>query len=214
MKHPSARVLLLLSWVATSACGSKYGLVVPQDMLSRLPYETRVELLESENELAVSLDKLDEAKNEILRTRDSLRRAKSRKSAAEDEESRAKDAQGKEVARLAIAEAEARVEYLRAKQSVNLGQEELEELAVRCAYARFDQSRLQILRKNKVAGSEKLNPEDFAKQADACQKELAGRQKEMQGDVKRAETTLASWETAKGQLAKKTFDARSSPYVE
>lgn len=209
---PSAACALALLFGA--GCGPKYALGVPKKLVEKLPYESRIELLESENDLAVAVDRLDEAHNEVLRTRDALRRSKSRKDAAYDERGAAKDELSREVARLAIDEAEARVEYLRARQEANVKIEEIEELSLRCAYARFEVARLGVARKAKIEGSEKLKPEDFDKQVKACEAEVAELKKALAERTKKSDGFKATWETKKSELAKKTFDARASPYVE
>ena len=145
----SAILLLVLS-----ACGPKYGMRVPDKVVSNLPFETRIELLEAENELAVAIDRRDEAQNEILRARDHLRRAKDRLSAAEDEIDAAKDEVSREVAQLALAEAKARVHYMRSKQEVDVWRHEIEELALRCAGDRYEVARLTAAKQARAEGSE------------------------------------------------------------
>ena len=70
-------------------------------------------------------------------------------------------------------EAEAGVTFLQARQDLNVKTEALEQLALRCAHARFEQARLAAARKSKVPGSEALSPEDFAEQVKACESEAA-----------------------------------------
>jgi hypothetical protein len=200
--------------LALGACGPRYNLSVPRPVVEKLPYEGRIDLLEAENDLAVAVDKLDEAHAEVLRTRDALRRARERQGAAEGEERVARDEASREVARLAIVESEARVQYLRERQEVNLRVEEVEELTLRCAYARFEQSQLQAVRKAKVEGSEKLRPEDFDRQLKDCEAEAGQKKAAMKEEDKKAEKARVEWEAKKSALAKKTFDARASPYVE
>lgn len=196
-------------------CSPKYGMRVPDELVTKLPYETRIELLEAENELAVAIDKRDEAHNEIARARDALRRAKDRLSAADDEVDEAEDAVSREVAELALQEASARVEWLRARQAVNVARLEIEELALRCAFARYELARLEAARKAKVEGSESLSVEEFGGQVKACDEEVKTRRAELKGAAEaEAELAKASWEKHKTALAKKTFDARASPYVE
>src|SRR5688572_19222811 len=102
-------VLTLGALAALTGCGVKK---VPLDVLSKLPYEAKIELLEAENDLAVAIDKVDEAHSEMLRHRDGIRRARERLSAAEREVGEAKDEVSREVARLAVKEGNARVDYL------------------------------------------------------------------------------------------------------
>ncbi|HEX4621582.1 MAG TPA: hypothetical protein VH208_08445 [Myxococcaceae bacterium] len=197
-----------------AACGNRYGRRVPDELLEKLPYETRIELLEAENSLAVAIDRMDEVANEINRARDNLRRAKDRRGAAEDEVDKATDATSKEVAQLAVDEANARVDYLRARQKVNVANEDVEELALRCAFAEFEVARLQAARKAKVEGSEKLAVEDFDKQVKDCKDEVTSMKNEMKDREQTATQAKDEWDKRKTALAKKTFDARASPYVE
>ena len=206
--------ILLLTLPLLAACGPAYSMRVPDRLVQRLPYETRIELLEAENALALAIDKVDESANEIARARDNIRRAKSRLAAAEDEEDRAPDATSREVAKLAIEEAEARVEYLRARQRLNVGLHEVEQLALRCAFARFELSRLTAARKAKVEGSEGLEPKDFEEQVAECEADVKAERAELAEDTSEEKAAREAWEVKKAALAKKTFDARASPYVE
>lgn len=206
--------IVLLTLPLLAACGPAYGTRVPDRLVERLPYETRIELLEAENDLALAIDKVDESANEILRAREHLRRAKSRLEAAEDEEDRAADATAREVAQLAIAEAEARVKYLRAKQRLNVGLHDVERLALRCAFARFELARLTAARKAKVEGSESLDPKDFEQQVAECEAEVKEERADLAEDISEEKAAREAWEARKAALAKKTFDARASPYVE
>ncbi len=208
------RVALLGVLAAGVGCGPRYALGVPKEVVSKLPYESRIDLLEAENALAVAVDKVDESQNEVLRTRESLRRSRSRLDTAHREQGRAKDAVSQEVAKLAIEEADARIEYLRRRQELNVQNKEIEELAFRCQYARFEASRLQVAQKAKVEGSEKLKPEDFDKQIKDCDAEVAQRRKDTTQNAQRAEQAKTAWEAKRVAFAKKTFDARASPYVE
>lgn len=210
MKCTVLPVLLLLA----AACGPRYGMRVPDKLVAKLPYESRIELLESENGLALAIDKVDEASNEILRAREALRRAKSREQAAEDEEKRAPDAASREVAKLALEEARARVEYLRAKQRLNVALRDVEELAMRCAFARFELARLQAARKAKVEGSEKLEPKKYEAQVSGCEAQEKQVRGALAADTAQEKTAREAWEVKKAALAEKTFDARASPYVE
>lgn len=209
----------LLACVVVAAsllgCAGGYGRRVPDGLVSKLPFESRIELLESENDLALAVDKRDEAQNEVLRTRDAVRRAKSRRDAAKAELKRAKDADSLEVADLALLEADARLRYLRARQKVNVAHADVESLALRCALARFELSRLAAARKAKVEGSEKLDPARFEAQAQACEADVAKKRAAVtQKQAAKAEEARAKWETQRDALAKKTFDARASPWVE
>jgi hypothetical protein len=196
---------------AATGCGIRR---VPGDVLGKLPYEAKIELLEAENDLAVAIDKVDEAHNEMLRARDGIRRARARLSSAEREVGEARDDVSREVARLAVKEGDARVEFLRARQRVNVMEERITDRALVCAQARFELARLAAAKKAKLEGSESLDQEAFedqVKRCDARVEEMRAEQKKENAD---AEKVRATWDQEKAALAKKTFDARASPFVE
>lgn len=206
--------ILLIALPLLAACGPRYGMRVPDEMVKKLPYETRVELLEAENDLALAIDKVDEASSEITRARDNIRRARSRAKAAESELDRAEDTVSKEVAKLTIDEAEARVEYLRARQHLNVALLDVEQLALRCAFSRFELARLTAARKTKVQGSEELDPKKFEAQVSECEAAVKEERAGLGANSSEEKAAREAWETKKAALAKKTFDARTSPYVE
>ncbi len=208
-----ARSLIGIGWLALGSlgCGIKH---VGGDILSRLPYEAKIELLEAENDLAIAVDRLDEAHSEILRARDQIRRAKDRLSAAESEVGRATNDLSREVARLAVDESEKRLEWLRHKQDVNVEAEGLAEHGLTCAKSRYEEARLTAARKAKLEGSEQLDPKEFQAQSKRCDAEYDEKRKAMKAVEQQAETARMAWDTSKATLAKKTFDARASPYVE
>lgn len=209
------RTALLFAALSLLGCGSKYVVRVPDAMVEKLPYESRIELLEAENDLAVAVDRQDEAENEVLRTKKAIRRAKEQLDAAKDEVGSAEDAQAKEVAQLALDEADAKLGYLRARQQVNLKNQDLAELDLTCALSRYELSRLEVARKAKVEGSEKLEVSEFEARSHACEAALkAGRTELSQTLGAEAEKAKAAWEEHRTRLAKKTFDARASPFVE
>lgn len=204
-------LLLVVALAALGACGVKR---VPQTILENLPYEAKIELLESENDLALAVDRLDEARAEVARTREQIRRAKDRYSAAKSEVSAAADALSKEVAELAVVESDARVEWLRARQRVNVREESLADQNMTCALARHEQSRLTAARKAKLEGSEDYDPAVFDLQVKDCDADYAALKEKLKETNTEADAVRAEWEKARSALAKKTFDARASPFVE
>jgi hypothetical protein len=210
---PFSLLACVLGLAALTAC-NPYGRRVPGNILEKLPYEARIELLEAENDLAIAIDRVDESHADMLRMRDQLRRGRDRLKAAEREVGAADDANSKAVAELAVTEAEARVEWLRARQRLNVRDQDLSALALRCAQARFEQARLLASRKAKLEGSESYDPKDFEEQVKACDAEHTEQKNEAKELVKEAETARTQWEQTRTTLAKKTFDARASPFVE
>ncbi len=161
------------AFLLAAGCGGKYGRTVPDDLVNKLTYENKIDLVEAENDLFVAYDKVDEAENEILRTRDQIRRAKKSESLAGDEIGQARDQASKDIALLARDEAQARVEYLRARQDLNSRNKTLDELNRQCAVARYQLARLTAVRKVKVPGSERYEPKDYEYQVKVCEADLA-----------------------------------------
>ena len=197
-----------------AGCGGKYGRTVPDDLVNKLTYEDKVDLVEAENDLFVAYDKVDDAENEILRTRDQIRRAKKSESLAGEEIGLARDQVSKDLASLARDEAQARVEYLRAKQELNVRNRGLDELNRTCAVTRYQLARLTAVRKVKVPGSERYDPKDFDRQAKQCEADLGERRKAAKPERERMEKARAEWEKKRDVVARKSFDARASPFVE
>ena len=191
MIHRSARASLPLLLLLAAGCSSRYGAKVPDSLVRQLPYENKIDLLEAENDLFIAYDKVDEAENEVSRTRDQLRRAKRAEGLASDEVGQARDPASKEIAQLTV-----------------------EEVARQCAVARYQLARLLAVRKAKVPGSESYKPEDFERQVKACDAEVADRKKGEKPDEERVARARADWEKRKEVLARRTFDARASPFVE
>jgi hypothetical protein len=106
------------------------------------------------------------------------------------------------------------VEWLRARQKLNVLEEELSEQNLVCAQARYELARLTAARKAKLEGSEAIDPVRFDEQLKGCEAKYAEMKEEAKTKGTEAETVRADWEQAKASLAKKTFDARASPYVE
>jgi hypothetical protein len=157
---------------------------------------------------------VDEADKELTPNLSAIRRAKKQHDAADDEVDDAQDARSREVAQLALAETEARIEYLRARQELNDQEHDLAELSLRCAHARFEVARLQAAKKAKVEDAESIDPKDFDEQVKACDAEVKSERAEEQPAKDRVEAVQATWEKSKEALAQKTFAARASPYVE
>lgn len=205
----------LLCFIALGALASGCGIRrVPLNVLEQLPYEAKIELLEAENDLALAVDRLDEAKAEVQRTVEQIRRGRDRYSDARSEVSNAADAPSREIAQLAVIEADKRVEWLRARQRVNVREEELAEQAFTCAEARYEVARLTAARKAKLEGSERLDPADFEGQLKRCEADYAALKEKTKETSREAEAMRADWDTARAALARKTFDARASPFVE
>ena len=70
------------------------------------------------------------------------------------------------------------------------------------------------VRKVKVPGSERYDPKEFERQAKICEADLADRKKAAKPERERMEKARAEWEKKRDVVARKSFDARASPFVE
>ena len=91
---------------------------------------------------------------------------------------------------------------------------ELDELNRTCAITRYQLARLTAVRKVKVPGSERYDPKDYERQSRQCEGELADRRKAAKPERERMEKARAEWEKKRDVVARKSFDARASPFVE
>jgi hypothetical protein len=66
----------------------------------------------------------------------------------------------------------------------------------------------------KVPGSERYDNKDFEQQVKRCETDAADRKKNSKPDQDRLDKARAEWEKKRDLLARKTFDARASPFVE
>jgi len=214
MRNPPKLLSVVGLLLLSVGCGSRYNAKVPDSLVRALPYENKIDLLEAENDLFIAYDRVDETENVVARTRDQIRRAKHAEGIASDEVGQSKDPATKEIAQLTVEEVRARIDYLRARQTLNVQLREVEEIARQCAVARYQLARLLAVRKAKVKGSESYKPEDFERQAKTCDAEVADRRKGLKPDEELLTKTRTDWEKRKEVLAKRTFDARASPYVE
>ncbi len=205
--------ILFLAFVS-SACGLKR---VDPEVVGRLPLESKIELLEAENDLYIAIDRHDEAVDRALHTRDELRRARERISEAKDARKRAKeenDPRQIEVADLAVEEAYEKRDWLDAWVDVQWALAKAEEANLDVAKGKFERAKANMCKKANVRGSEKLDMAAF----DAQVKGLEARAKRIADDAeaerKKAEEVRTRWNTTRRSLAQKTGGALGSAWVE
>ena len=66
MSHRSARAPLAVLLALAAGCGGRYSTKVPDSMVRQLPYESKIDLLEAENDLFIAYDKVDEAETRTI----------------------------------------------------------------------------------------------------------------------------------------------------
>jgi len=93
-------------------------------------------------------------------------------------------------------------------------EQDLSEKNLTCAMARYEQARLTAARKAKLEGSEAIDPASFEQQVKDCEARYAELKDAAKATATEAEVVRAAWDKTRTSLAKKTFDARASPFVE
>ena len=203
--RPTCRAVLAV--VFLSACGLKR---VPPEVITRLPLENKIELLEAENDFYIAVDRHDEATDRALHTRDELRQARARIGEAKDARSRIKsesnDPRQAEVADLAVEEAYEKRDWLESWVGVQWALVSVEDANLEVAQARFE--------KAKVQGSEKLDMAAFEAQVKSLEAKAKHKAEDAEADRKKAEDVRGKWNATRRALAQKTGGALGSPWVE
>lgn len=209
------RVAIAMAFAAALfGCGLKR---VSPDVVTRLPIEAKIELLEAENDLYAAIDRYDEAVDRALHTREELRRARARIGEAKEARSRASDAKDprqREISALAVEEAHQKRDFLDEWVEVQWALVEVEEANLDVGRARYEHAKAILAKKTNTQGSEKLDPASFEVQvkryAERAQAVLAV----AEARRKRAEEVRSGWNTTRRALAQKTGGALGSAWVE
>jgi hypothetical protein len=208
--------LALLAW-SIVACGPSVSLRVEQRSLRDLPLESRLDLLDAENDLFAAVDRRDDAEQIIDDAKVALHRADQRVSEAErnlDQARNRRDAAGIEVGKLAIQEARA---HRRVQDwQVDLARDALdvEEARLLVAQARFERAKAEVARKAKTAGAGELKLKDFDRQVENLQKHVKDVQQDADKEQKRSEKDRQNWQALSRQLAELTGGAQGSAWVQ
>ena len=209
------RLLAALAALVLGGCGIKR---VPPEVISRLPLENKIELLEAENDFYIAIDRHDEATDRALHTRDELRQARDRIGEAKDARSRIKsesnDSRQYEVADLAVEEAYEKRDWLESWVDVQWALVKAEDANLDVARARFEKSKVALCKKAKVQGSEKLDMAAFEAQVKSLEERAKRIAEDAEAQRKKAEDVRGKWNATRRALAQKTGGALGSPWVE
>jgi len=200
-----------------AGCGPSVSLRVEQRSLRDLPLESRLDLLDAENDLFAAIDRRDDAEQAIEDARLAERRAKQRVSEADrnlDQARDRRDAQGIEVGKLAVDEAKAHRRVQEWQVDLAYGDLEVEEARLLVAQARFERAKAEVARKAKTPGAAELKLKDFDKQVDDLQKHVADVVKDREKEQKKSEKDRQKWQALSRQLADMTGGAQGSAWVE
>jgi len=200
-----------------SACGPSVSLRVEERSLRDLPLESRLDLLDAENDLFAAIDRRDDAEQVIDDAKVAYHRADQRVAEAEsnlDQARRRKDAAGIEVGKLAIQEAKA---HRRVQDwEVDLARDALdvEEARLLVAQARFERAKAEVARKAKTPGAAELKLKDFDRQVEEMQKHVKDVQQDAEKERKKSEKDRQKWLALSHQLSEMTGGAQGSPWVQ
>jgi hypothetical protein len=218
MKTPNrlgAPLLLLASFIA--ACGPSVSLRVEERSLRDLPLESRLDLLDAENDLFAAIDRRDDGEQVIDDAKIALRRADQRVSEAEhnlDQARNRRDTAGVEVGKLAIDEAKAHRRVQDWELDLARDALDVEEARLLVAQARFERAKAEVARKAKTAGAAELKLKDFDRQVDELQKHVKDVQTDSDKERKKSEKDRQKWLALSHKLAELTGGAQGSPWVE
>ena len=208
--------LALLAW-SIVACGPSVSLRVEQRSLRDLPLESRLDLLDAENDLFAAVDRRDDAEQGIDDARLALHRADQRVSEAEHNLDQAKDRRdsaGIEVGKLAVEEAKAHRRVQDWQLDLARGDLDVEEARLLVAQARFERAKADVARKAKTAGAAELKLKDFDRQVETLQKNVKNVQDGVAKVQKSSEKDRQKWQALSRQLAELTGGAQGSAWVQ
>ena len=192
---------------------ARYGMRVPDALVKKLPYETRIELLEAENDLALAIDKVDEARaTRSPRPRQHPPRHAPAPRPPSGEVDRAEDAVSQRGG-----PARHRRRRRRAWSTCARGSEL--NVALQERGAARAALRLRPLRagaadgrpQGEGGGQRGAGPEGVRGPGDRVRRGGEGGARELGEDSAEEKAAREAWEAKKAALAKKTFDARASP---
>lgn len=205
-----------LVWLV-AACGPSVSLRVQDRSLKDLPLESRLDLLDAENDLFAAIDRRDDAEQVIDDAKVAFHRADQRVSEEEhnlDQARDRKDTAGIDVGKLAVTEAKA---HRRVQDwQVDLARDALdvEDARLLVAQARFERAKAEVARKAKTPGAAELKLKDFDRQVDDLSKHVKNVQQDADKEQKKSEKDRQKWQTLARQLAALTGGAQGSAWVQ
>jgi hypothetical protein len=203
--------------VLAAACGPSVSLRVEQRSLQQLPLESRLDLLDAENDLFAAVDRRDDAEQGVDDARIAVRRANDRIGQEEHDLDKAEDThdkQGVVVGKLAVEEAKARRNFLETQVDVARAHLRVEEARLLAAEGRFERAKADVAKKAKTPGSADLKLKDFDDQVKALEAHVKDVQKDYDSEVKDSEKSRQKWLTLSRQLSQLTGGAQGSAWVE
>jgi chromosome segregation ATPase len=213
MKRFAAALCVLV----LSACGPSVSVTVKRESLLALPVESRIDLLEAENELFGAVDELDDAEQALEDAREALRRANRRVGEAEDNRDKAsnsKDPKNREIGVLAVQEAKLRRDFQ--ETAVDQADVQLEVVQARLlvAQARFERTKAEAVKKANTKGASDIKLKDFDEQIVRLESRVKSMKAELTKGQAAEDKARKAWATASRKLADLTGGAQGSVWVE
>jgi len=197
-----------------AGCGLKR---VDEAAVARLPLESKLDLIEAENDLFIAIDAVDEAANRVLETKEDYKNADKRIAEAEDaleHAEAAKDPKLIEVGKLSVQESKDKREFLSSWVDVMWAMLDLEKAKLELARGRYERFRAQAVKKANVEGAQNVDVADYDAQVAA----LEAKVKELTADAQKqnaaAEKVRGTWYATRRALSSKTGGAQGSAWVE
>lgn len=204
----------LLALAALSGCGHSR---VSEKSIAALPLDAKLGLIESENDLFIAIDAVDEMANRVLETRDEYRRSDARIREAKETLKLAdasKDKNHLEIARLSLQESKERQAWLDVWLSVQWSLLDAEKAKLELARARHERAKAQTVKKANVVGAEKINVADFERRVAELEAVAKKADQRAQKEAQTAEKVKSRWSATRHTLAQKTGGGQGSPWVE
>jgi len=210
MRHLIAPACALL----LSGCGL---LRVEERAVALLPLESKLDLIEAENDLFIAIDAVDEAANRVNETKDDYRNAGNRIAEAKEalnQAELAKDPKLIEVGKLSVQESNDRQAFLSYWVDVMWALLDVEKAKLELARGRYERTRAQAVKKANVSGAQKIKMEDFDKQVASLEADVKALTAKATSRNAAAEKVRGTWYATRRVLAQKTGGAQGSPWVE
>ena len=200
--------------LALSGCGL---LRVDETAVQRLPLESKLDLIEAENDLFIAVDAVDEAVNRVQETRDDAKKADAAVAEAYEalkQAEQAKDTKLAEIGRLSVLECKQRQDFISAQEDVMWAHLDVEKAKLELARARYERSRAQAVKKANVEGAQKIKLDDFDQQVKECEGTVKKRMEAVVKQTAAAEKVRGVWYATRRSLSTTTGGGQGSPWVE
>lgn len=204
----------LLAFAALSGCGhSRAG----ERSLAALSMESKLNLIEAENDLFAAVDAVDEASSRVRETREECEKGDERYRAAQEALKLARGAKDKtylEIAQLSLQESKERRAWLDAWLAVQRKLLEAEKAKLELARCRYERTEVQLVKKARVANAEKVDLTYFDARIKNLEADAKRATDRAQKEAESAEKAKNVWSATQRALSKKTGGGQGSPWVE